>query len=52
MSLKLNFNGFVGSVDETITETSGTVTLNRYKFNAQGLLTEAYDFPFSFFPTK
>lgn len=43
MSLKLNFNGFVGSVDETITETSGTVTLNRYKFNAQGLLTEAYN---------
>ena len=43
MSLKLNFNGFVGCVDETITETSGAVTLNRYKFNAQGLLTEAYN---------
>lgn len=43
MSLKLNFNGYVGSVEETITENTGTVTINRYKFNAQGLLTEAYN---------
>ncbi|MDO4510778.1 MAG: RHS repeat domain-containing protein [Bacteroidales bacterium] len=43
MSLKLNFNGAVGKVEETITETNGTVTLNRYTFNAQGLLTEAYN---------
>lgn len=43
MSLKLNFNGFVGNVEETITESTGTVTLNRYSFNAQGLLTEAYN---------
>lgn len=43
MSLKLNFNGYVGNVEETITESTGTVTINRYKFNAQGLLTEAYN---------
>ncbi len=43
MSLKLNFGGLVGTVTETITESTGTVTQNRYKFNAQGLLTEAYN---------
>lgn len=43
MSLKLNFNGCVGTVQETITESTGAVTHNHYKFNEQGLLTEAYN---------
>ena len=43
MSLKLNFNGAVGKVEETVKESTGTTTINRYTFNAQGLLTEAYN---------
>lgn len=43
MSLKLNFNGTVGTVEETVSESTGTTTINRYTFNAQGLLTEAYN---------
>lgn len=43
MSLKLNFNGAVGKVEEMVKESTGTTTINRYTFNAQGLLTEAYN---------
>lgn len=43
MSLKLNFGGVTGRVEELVKETGGHTFSNHFTFNSQGLLVREYD---------